>query len=35
MEMIKVSNGLTGKMEGTTVITTATSDDQHCQNLAQ
>lgn len=35
MEMIKVSTGLTGKMEGMTVITTAMTDNEHCQKLAQ
>ena len=35
MEMIKVSTGLKGKMEGMTVITTAMTNNEHCQKLAQ
>lgn len=33
IELIKVSTGLTGKMEGMTVITTAMTNNEHCQRL--
>lgn len=33
-DLIKVSTGLTGKMTGMTVITTAMSNNEHCRKLA-
>lgn len=34
IELIKVSTGLTGKMQGMTVITTSAADNEHCKKLA-
>lgn len=35
MELLKVSNALTGKMEGMTAITSSMTNNVNCQKLAQ